>query len=168
MTKMTTITVVTDDALANHLIYPKKGTWGRHQGRALQRLVLSPPLVHSSSDHQALNTEDNNPPQSNYAQQRPKFRRNSFRAFLLKARNGDTAGWHFGWLAIKSGFEKGQNSRGRQRQAQWLMRLEGLAPTYSVASALGESDSIKNQRFPPNSADACFLHQPFQCQDWPF
>ena len=26
------------------------------------------------------------------------------------------------------------------------MRLEGLAPTYSVASALGESDSIKNQR----------------------
>ena len=55
-----------------------------------------PPLVHSSSDHQALNTEDNNPPQSNYAQQRPKFRRNSFRAFLLKARNGDTAGWHFG------------------------------------------------------------------------
>ena len=26
------------------------------------------------------------------------------------------------------------------------MRLEGLAPTYSVATALGESDSIKNQR----------------------
>ena len=114
----------------------------------LKRLVLSRTCLCSIPQvtaAQALNTEDNNPtPVQLCSQCSPLARiwRNLFRAFLFKARNGDTAGWPFGWLAIKSGFEKGQNSCGRL----WLMRLEGLAPTYSVDTAEGESDSIENQR----------------------
>ena len=44
------------------------------------------------------------------------------------------------------------------------MRLEGLAPTYSVDTAVGESDSIENQRVSTKfSRHTRFLHQPFQC-----
>ena len=54
-------------------------------------------LAHSSGDHRALNTEDNNP---TYPVQLcfsvDGIRRNLFRAFFVKASIGDTAGWHFG------------------------------------------------------------------------
>ena len=93
--------------------------------------------------------------------------RNLFRAFLLKARNGDTAGRPFGWLAIKSGFEKGQKIAAAG--SLWLMRLEGLAPTYSVDTAVGESDSIENQKVSTKFSirHTRFLHQPFQCAAQP-
>ena len=46
------------------------------------------------------------------------------------------------------------------------MRLEGLAPTYSVDSSLPWASRIASRirGFPPNSVDTRFLHQPFQ--DW--